>query len=408
MKITDVKLFLLQDTKRPGRNYSFVKVYTDEGLSGLGEAGINGKELALQGLVDTYRPILVGMDPSRIEHIWQTLWRGQFFRGGHVHSAAVAAIDIALWDLRGKALGVPVYQLLGGRTRDFVRCYCHVQRSGGAPSPGTDSSSGIGGDSGIDDSSGIDDMVAYAKEQVAAGWQFVRFGVGEGSASDRDGIFEQSRALRWTVDAFSALRDALGPEVEICVDFHQRTTPTYAVQLAGELAPMRPFFVEDPVRAENPAQFASLRAQMSVPIATGEQLASKWDWRELIEKDLIDYCRVDLCICGGFTEARKLAGWCETHYIEQVPHNPLGPVSTAACAHFDLSTPLFAVQELTWRPGVLGEVVHTDLRLEGGNLYPGDSPGLGVELDEEAARGLPFQLPGLQILRRDDGSVSDW
>ena len=219
MKITDVKLFLLQDTKRPGRNYSFVKVYTDEGLSGLGEAGINGKELALQGLVDTYRPILVGMDPSRIEHIWQTLWRGQFFRGGHVHSAAVAAIDIALWDLRGKALGVPVYQLLGGRTRDFVRCYCHVQRSAGAPSPGTDSSSGIGGDSGIGD------MVAYAKEQVAAGWQFVRFGVGEGSASDRGGIFEQSRALRWTVDAFSALRDALGPEVEICVDFHQRTTP---------------------------------------------------------------------------------------------------------------------------------------------------------------------------------------
>ena len=196
-------------------------------------------------------------------------------------------------------------------------------------------------------------------------------------------------ALRWTVDAFAALRDALGPEIEICVDFHQRTTPAYAIQLANALAPMRPFFIEDPVRAENPDQFAYLRQHISVPIATGEQLASKWDWRALIERDLMDYCRVDLCICGGLTEARKVAGWCETHYIEQAPHNPLGPVSTAACLHFDLSTPLFAVQELTWRPSVLDGVVRTDMRLEGGNLYSGGSPGLGVELDEEAAGGLP-------------------
>ncbi|HTT88942.1 MAG TPA: mandelate racemase/muconate lactonizing enzyme family protein [Acidimicrobiales bacterium] len=384
MKITDIKTFLVHDEERPGRNYTFVKIYTDEGLTGLGEAGINGKELALKGLIDTYRPILVGMDPARIEHIWQTLWRGQFFRGGHVHSATVAAIDLALWDLRGKALGVPVYELLGGRTRDYARCYCHVQRAG------------------------IDDMVEYAKAQVAEGWQFVRFGAGEGRAEVDDGIFEQTAALRWTVEAFGALRDALGPDVEICVDAHQRTTPAYAVQLGRELAPMRPFFIEDPLRAENASEFAYLRSHISVPIATGEQLASKWEWQVLIEQDLIDYCRVDLCICGGLTESRKIAGWCETHYIEQVPHNPLGPVSTAACLHFDLSTPLFAVQELTWRPGVLEGVVTTDMRLEGGNLYSGGSPGLGVDLDEEAALALPFQLPGLRILRREDGSVSDW
>jgi galactonate dehydratase len=384
VKITDIKTFLVHDQERPGRNYTFVKIYTDEGFTGLGEAGINGKELALKGLIDTYRPILVGMDPARIEHIWQTLWRGQFFRGGHVHSATVAAIDLALWDLRGKALGVPVYELLGGRTRDYARCYCHVQRTG------------------------IDDMVEYAKARVAEGWQFVRFGAGEGRAEVDDGIFEQTAALRWTVEAFGALRDALGPEVEICVDAHQRTTPAYAVQLGRELAPMRPFFIEDPLRAENASEFAYLRSHISVPIATGEQLASKWEWQVLIEQDLIDYCRVDLCICGGLTESRKIAGWCETHYIEQVPHNPLGPVSTAACLHFDLSTPLFAVQELTWRPGVLEGVVTTDMHLEGGNLYSGGSPGLGVDLDEEAALALPFQLPGLRILRREDGSVSDW
>jgi galactonate dehydratase len=159
MKITDVKTFLVHDRERPERNYSFVKIYTDEGLTGLGEAGINGKELALKGLVETYRPILIGMDPARIEHIWQTLWRGQFFRGGHVHSATVAAIDLALWDLRGKALGVPVYDLLGGRTRDYARCYCHVQRPHGQDGR----------------RAGIDEMVQYARDRVSEGWKFVRW-----------------------------------------------------------------------------------------------------------------------------------------------------------------------------------------------------------------------------------------
>ncbi|HEX3811223.1 MAG TPA: mandelate racemase/muconate lactonizing enzyme family protein [Mycobacteriales bacterium] len=392
MKITDVKTFIVN---RPRRSYTFVKIYTDEGLTGLGEAGINGKELAIKGLVETYAPILTGMDPSRIEHIWQTLWRGQFFRGGHVHSAVVAAIDIALWDLRGKTLGVPVYDLLGGRTRDYARCYCHVQRNGSPEEP-------------PGPRAGIAPMVEYAKERVAEGWEFVRFGVNEGSSADHSGVYEQRRALDWTVAAFGALRDALGPEIEICVDFHQRTTPPYAIQMAKELAPMRPFFIEDPLRAENPAEFAYLRQHISVPIATGEQLPSKWDFRELIERSLMDYCRVDLCIAGGLTEAKKIAGWCETHYIEQVPHNPLGPVSTAACLHFDLSTPLFAVQELTWRPDILADVVTTDMRLEGGKLYSGGSPGLGVELDDEAAAAFPYEHPGLRILHRDDQSVSDW
>jgi galactonate dehydratase len=389
MKITDVKPFVVYAPER-GRNFTFVKVSTDEGLTGLGEAGINGKEESVTGLVETYRRVLIGMDPSRIEHIWQTLWRGQFFRGGHIHAATVAAIDMALWDLRGKALGVPVYDLLGGKTRDYARCYCHVQQRG------------------AEGSDGIDAMVDYARERVAEGWRFIRYGVGEGSSGEREGIYEQAKAMAWTVDAFAALRDALGPEIEICVDFHQRTTPTYAIQIAKALEPMRPFFVEDPLRAENASLFGYLRQHISAPIATGEQLASKWDWQVLIEQDLMDYCRIDLCICGGLTEARKVAGWCETHYIEQAPHNPLGPVSTAACLHFDLSTPLFAVQELVWRPDVIPHVVTTDMRLEGGNLSSGGLPGLGVELDEEAALAQPFQPQGLRILQREDASVSDW
>ena len=392
MKITDVKTFIVHVPER-GRNFTFVKVYTDEGLTGLGEAGVTGKELAIAGLVETYAPVLTGMDPSRIEHIWQTLWRGQFFRGGHIHAATVAAIDIALWDLRGKALGVPVYDLLGGKTRDYARCYCHVQQRGG-----TDRDQG----------DGINAMVAYAQARVAEGWEFVRYGVGEGSGSEREGIYEQTRAMQWSIDAFAALRDSLGPGIEICVDFHQRTTPTYAIQLARALEPMRPFFVEDPLRAENASELAYLRQHIAAPIATGEQISSKWDWQVLIEKDLMDYCRIDLCISGGLTEAKKVAGWCETHYIEQAPHNPLGPVSTAACLHFDLSTPLFAVQELVWRPDVIPGIIQTDMRLEGGNLYSGGAPGLGVELNEDAARAQPYQPASFSMLRREDNSVSDW
>ena len=390
MKITDVRCFVVHAPER-GRNFTFVKIYTDEGVTGLGESGINGKELAITGLIEMWTPHLIGMDPSRIEHIWQTLWRGQFFRGGHVHAAALAAIDIALWDLRGKALGVPVYELLGGKTRDYARCYCHVQQRGTT-----------------DGQDAIDSMVALAQERVAEGWEFVRFGAGEGSSGEREGIYEQSKALQWTTNAFAALREALGPDIEICVDFHQRTTPTYAIQLAQALEPYRPFFIEDPLRAENASAFAYLRQHISAPIATGEQLSSKWDWQILIEQDLMDYCRIDLCICGGLTEAKKVAGWCETHYIEQAPHNPLGPVSTAACLHFDLATPLFAVQELVWRPEVISNVVQTDMRLEGGKLYSGDAPGLGVELDEDAALAQPYQAPDMLLLHRDDGSVTDW
>ena len=404
MKITDVRTFAVRDRERPGRSYCFVKIYTDEGLTGLGEAGVTGKELAVQGLVATFREFLVGMDPGRIEHIWQTLWRGQFFRGGHVHSAAVAAIDIALWDLKGKALGVPVYEVLGGRTRDYVRCYCHVvappEQSGAWGAVGTADHHGEGT---------IAALVANANERVAEGWRFIRFSAGDAEPGVLRGTYDQAAALRWTVEAFAALREAVGPEIEIAVDFHQRTTPAYAAQLAEALLPMRPFFVEDPIRAESPSAFARLRSLTSAPIATGEQLASKWDWRELVEQDLIDYCRVDLCICGGLTEGRKVAGWCETHYIELVPHNPLGPVCTAASLHFDMAMPLFAVQELTWRPGVLANVVRTDFSLSGGDLVPGDSPGLGVELDDDAALAEAITEPApLHILHRPDGSVSDW
>lgn len=388
MKITDVRPFVVFSPEL-GRNFTFVRISTDEGLTGLGESGANRKEAAVAGLVESWASHLIGQDPTRIEHIWQTLWRGQFFRGGHVHSSALAAIDIALWDLRAKSLGVPVYDLLGGRVREYARCYCHVHGKG----RGT---------------AGIDSMVADATSRISEGWDVIRFDVEDWGESSRRGVLDQGRAVAWTVDAFAALREACGEEVEICIDFHQRLTPANAVRLAKALEPFRPFFIEDPIRPESPDVYRSLRQQISSPIATGEQIASKWEWQTLIEGDLMNYCRIDLGICGGLTEARKVAAWCETHFIEQAPHNPLGPIATAACLHFDLSTPLFAVQELVWRPEVIPGIVQTDMRLEGGKLFSGGAPGLGVELNEPAALESPFQPVPWPILHRDDGSVTDW
>ncbi len=271
MKITDVKTFLVHDRERPKRNYTFVKIYTDEGLTGLGEAGINGKELALKGLVETYRPILIGMDPARIEHIWQTLWRGQFFRGGHVHSATVAAVDLALWDLRGKALGVPVYDLLGGQTRDYARCYCHVQRPHGQDGR----------------RAGIDEMVANgAKAQVAAGWRFVRFGVP--AKAEPRWTTACPRAVSCAALDGGGLRRAArraGPR-----DRNMRGPPSaddadVRHPDGGRVGPDAPIFHRGPSKSGERGRIClSAVPYFGTRSLLGEQLASKWEWQVLIEQ----------------------------------------------------------------------------------------------------------------------------
>ena len=384
MKITDITCYPLWGGHR---NFLFVVVDTDEGLYGLGEAGLTGRELAVTGAIEHLKPLLIGQDAYRIEHLWQLLSRGGFFPHGKVIGSAIGAIDIALWDIKGKALGVPIYDLLGGRVRDKVVCYCHLSgQLTGKHRPGAQH------------------LVECAEERVAEGWKFLRWGL-----PGEDSLLEPSRAVRQTIDQFHALREALGEKIELCFDIHTRLSPADAILLCREVAPFRPYFIEDPIRSESPQAFHHLRNKIDVPLAAGEQFASKWDFRELIDHDLIDYARIDLCIAGGLTEGKKIAGWCEGHYIDIAVHNPLGPVSMVACLHFNLSIPNFGVQEQPRRPGtVLTDVVLNQPAWEDGYILAPSAPGLGVEFDREAAAAHPFQMTGLPHLHREDGSFTNW
>jgi galactonate dehydratase len=375
--ITDVKPYSVWGGNR---NFFFVKVETDEGHHGIGEGGLTWREYSCAEAVNHLKPLLVGQDASRIEHLWQVMFRGGFFPADRVIASAIAAIDIALWDLRGKALGVPVYQLLGGLVREKVVCYPHAV--GGSPEA----------------------IAAHSKQFVEAGWKFIRFGVP--STGD---LFEPSREVRNAVRMFAAIREAVGEDVEIIIDAHTRLDPPEAVQLCRALEPYRPYFVEDPIRSENMHTFHQLARHVAVPLAAGEQFATKWEFRELIEEELIQYCRADVSICGGITETRKVAAWCETHYIPLALHNPLGPVATAASLHIDLATPLMGVQELARTPNsVLREVFPVQVPFADGHLLPPTAPGLGVEFDEEAAKEFACQPGNSPLLHRADGSFTNW
>ncbi len=377
MKITDITVYLAKEW----RTFAFVVVDTDEGIYGIGEAGITGRELAIQGTIEHFKPFLIGEDPFRTEHLWQRMFRGGFFPSQRIQTAAMAAIDVALWDIKGKALGVPVYDLLGGRCRDKVLTYCH---NGG----GT-----------------IEQLVESCQKSVDEGWKMLRWGISQTGP----GTLEYGPVVRKAVKEFAAVREAVGEDIDLCMDIHTRLNLPDAVTLCREVEPFHPFFMEDPLRSENPDSFKNLRARTGVPLAAGEQFSSKWEFRQLIEEELIDYARVDLCVCAGLTEAKKIAGWCETHYIDLAVHNPIGPVATSAFLHLCLSVPNFAVQELPRRPNVsLPDVVLNQPEWEDGYLLPPTAPGLGIEFDREAIKKHPFEMTELPQLRRNDGSFTNW
>ena len=379
MKITNIETYPVWGGHR---NFLFVVVDTDEGIYGVGEAGLTGRELAVVGAIDHFRPLLVGQDPFQTEHIWQMLYRGGFFPAQRILSSAASAIDLALWDIKGKALGVPVYELLGGRVRESVVCYPHNAGHG-------------------QDVQALVDSCLKTKEE---GWKFVRWGLPQNGQ-----VLEPRAAVRQAVKQFQAVRDAVGDEIEICFDVHTRLDLPDALWLCQEVEGMRPFFIEDPLRSENPDSFKTLRPRTTVPLAAGEQFSSKWEFRQLIEEEWIDFARIDLCIAGGLTEATKIAGWCETHYIKLAVHNPLGPVSGAACLQLNLTCPNFGVQEQPRKPGtVLCDIVPIQPTWQEGSLMPTDLPGLGIEFDREAAKKHPFQMIELPHLRRLDGSITNW
>jgi galactonate dehydratase len=386
VKITDVSAYPIAGERRSAL---IVVVDTDEGIYGVGEAGISGHEAAEAGACTAFRDLIVGQDPFRIEHLWQVMSRGRFFPARGAVAATLSAIDIALWDIKGKALDQPVYNLLGGRVRDSVPCYTHLRAT-------------RGGDSGLGDGG---DPLAPARAAVEAGWKHLRY-----SPNDENGVLEPRRSARQAVEFTRALRDEFGPDIELLIDIHTRLGLPEAQYFCDAVAELHPFFVEDPLRSEYVEGYRQLRRSTRVPLAAGEQLDSKVAFRPLIEEDLIDYARIDLCIVGGLTEAVKVAASCETHGIRTAVHNPLGVVSTAACLHFNLAMTPFGIQEQAYPPGIDTEIFPVQaFELHRGSLVPRDAPGLGVEFDREAARAREFRGSAkLPLLRRADGAFTNW
>jgi len=294
-----------------------VLVRTDEGLTGIGEASLAGQGRGVIGILDHFGEILVGQDPGKIEHWWSELTRGTFWSNGQVIMSAVAGIDIALWDLKGKALGVPVSSLLGGPTRDRVRVYVHLKgRTAG-------------------------ELIEDGLRQKEAGFTALRYGVLGASLTGWD----PQAAIVATIEGSEALRNALGDEVDLLIDVHTMFSPAESAYLGHALEPYRLFFYEDPIRPLNPTSLRVVRDKVNLPIATGEQLAHKWEFQPLIEQELVDYLRIDMVHAGGITEAKKILAMGEAHGQRSALHHMSSPVNAAACLHVDLAVPNFGIQE---------------------------------------------------------------
>jgi len=372
------------------RNWVFVKVSTDEGVTGWGEASTEWKTRAVCGAVADLEPFIVGQDPARIEHLFQIMYRHPFFRAGVEGMSALSGIEQALWDIAGKVAGKPVYQLLGGAVRDRVRMYDHL---------------GGGQMEALYLQDTAEQMAERARESVAAGYTALKVLVVP-KTLPLDGHLP----LRHAETLMAAIRDAVGPEVEIMVDLHARTTPAMAIQYGEVLRPFRPFFLEEPCPPENVGGMADVaRALPGIPIATGERLVTRWGFRELLERRACAVIQPDLCHCGGLWEARKIAAMAETYYVSVAPHNPLGPIATAAAVHFALATPNWLIQEairsdVPWRDAVVGG----GLPVVDGYILPPAEPGLGISVDEEEAAKHPFQQEVLMQWWHGDGAVADW
>lgn len=385
MKITDVKVL-------PIDRYLFVQVHTDEGIVGLGESGAWGYLEASGEVVKSFREYLIGKDPLRIEHHWQVLYRCTHFRGAAI-MGALSAVDIALWDIAGKYFGVPSYQLLGGKCREKARVYGHV--------------------------------IGSTKEELLRGCVQAK-AEGYTAVGHLTPFLDESRNVPYykthtdkiqdAIQTVAAYREAVGDEVDLCIEIHRRLDPAEAIVLGRAIEPYRPFFYEDPIRPDNIDAMAEVAQKIAVPIATGERIHTIYEFEMLLTRNAVQYVRPDVCMAGGITHCKKIAALAEAHYVDVVPHNPLSPVSTAACVQLAACIPNFALQEYPRGEGEppKSEIVSGALTLEDGFLIIPDTPGIGVELAEGAAEKYPFLShrpmldEGMMVTRLHvDGSVVD-
>ncbi|TVX97896.1 galactonate dehydratase [Paenibacillus cremeus] len=379
MKIIDVQTILADQ-------YMFVKVITDEGITGLGESGTWAFLEASAGAVEHFKRYLIGQDPLRIEHHWNYMYRSFHFRGAAI-MGALSAIDIALWDIAGKYYNAPVYQLLGGKTRDKARAYFHVYGKT------------------------TEEMLQGIREAKSLGFTAIGhlsplLDLPRGTVTP----FEtHAQMINNAIDRVRQYREAVGDEVDLCIEIHRRLSPADAVVLANGIEPYRPYFYEDPTKPDNFDSMAYIAEHINIPLATGERLHTPQEFAMLLKRNAVQYVRPDVCIVGGITGAKKIAAMAEAFDVQVVPHNPLSPVSTAACLQVAACIPNFAIQEypIGEDQAPKNEIVKSTVTLDKGFLIIPDTPGIGIELAEDAAEKYPFRARAFKTRLHEDGSVMD-
>lgn len=401
-KIVDAKVIITC----PGRNFVTLKITCDDGTTGVGDATLNGRELSVASyLTDHVIPCLIGRDAHRIEDVWQYLYKGAYWRRGPVTMTAIAAVDMALWDIKGKIAGLPVYQLLGGASREGVMVYGHAN--------GTT----------------IEDTINVALDYQAQGYKAIRLQCGVpgmastyGVSKDKyfyepadadlptENVWNTAKYLRVVPELFKAARKALGWDVHLLHDIHHRLTPIEAGRLGKDLEPYRPFWLEDATPAENQEAFKLIRQHTTAPLAVGEIFNSIWDCKDLIQNQLIDYIRATVVHAGGITHLRRIAALADLYQIRTGCHGAtdLSPVCMAAALHFDLSVPNFGVQEYMRHTPETDAVFPHAYTFENGMMHPGEAPGLGVDIDEELAAGYEYNRAFLPVNRLEDGTMYNW
>ncbi len=392
MKITKIETHVCHARMR---NWIFVKVLTDQdGLFGWGEATLEWHTRAVVGAIEDLAQLVVGEDPTRPEHLWQMMFRQHFWHGsGIVRATAIAGIDIALWDILGKVAGLPLSKLFGGPVRDYVRTYCHL---GGGK---------------------MEDFYETSPEEAKRFGDLARQAVDDGFTAFKSMAvpptmpIEGLKPIRAAEATVKAMRDAVGESIDIMVDCHARPSPAMGMKFAQALEPYGLYFLEEPCWPESVDGLAAINAAVATPIATGERVTNLADFRDLFQARACEICQLDLTHCGGFTEARRVAALAEAHRIALAPHNPQGPVSTAASLEFGFSQPSYIICEtvhadVPWRQDVVAEGFTVEK--EGRIVRPNAKPGLGITINEAEVKKHPFQQEVLQRVVYKDGSVGDW
>ncbi|UWR10143.1 galactonate dehydratase [Sulfitobacter mediterraneus] len=382
MKITKLTTYIV-----PPR-WCLLKIETDEGISGWGEPVLEGRALAVEAMVNELADYLIGKDPLMIEDHWNVLYRGGFYRGGGIHMSAIAGIDQALWDIKGKAASLPVHALLGGKCRDKIKVY-----------------SWIGGDRPAD-------VAQNARDVMARGFQAIKL-----NGCEEMQIIDSNAKIDAAVATIGTIRDAVGYDLGIGIDFHGRVQKPMAKVLAKELEQFRPMFLEEPVLSENSEALREIANHVSTPIAVGERLYSRWDFKKILQDGYVDIIQPDLSHAGGITECRKIASMAEAFDVALAPHCPLGPVALAACLQIDAVSHNAFIQEQSLgihynkSNDILDYLVNKDVfAYEDGFVKIPDGPGLGVEIDEDYVKdrakvGHRWRNP---IWRHEDGSIAEW